>query len=61
MSTKGKVKVVSYKHLLANTSGIDTGLGMLRNTAMDAENSGPEPIGHSPENSPEIIPRLFGL
>lgn len=46
---KGNVKVTSSKHLWANISGNDTGVGLPRNTATDAEITGSDPMGNHPE------------
>lgn len=45
---KGNIKVTSSKLLWAYISGNDTGVGLLRDTAMNAEITGSEPRGHSP-------------
>lgn len=46
---KGNIKVTLSKHLWANISGNDTVVGRFRNTAMNAEIVGSEPMGHSAE------------
>lgn len=48
LTSKGNIKVASSKHLWAYVSGNDTGVGLLRNTAMNAEITGSEPSGDSP-------------
>lgn len=47
---KGSVKVTLSKLLWANISGNDTGVGLLRNTVMNAEIIGSEPMGHNPQH-----------
>lgn len=47
---KGTVKGKSSRLLWTIISGHDTGVGLLRNTAMNAEITGSEPLGRSPES-----------
>lgn len=48
---KGNVKLTSSKLLQANIRGNDTGVGLFRNTAVDAEIIGSKPVGDSPEKT----------
>ena len=49
MTLKGNDKVTLSKLFLANISENDTGVGLFRNIAVDAEITGSKPMGGSPE------------